>query len=256
MRKTFDTVEDKIAEAEFFLRKMSKLDFDIFEFNCYFSAFLSATRTTTLALQQFKHLPGFEEWYPKQQAKLKSNKLAKIFLKIRNEHVHGGPAPISSASIKQGKTSYYLDKRYFTESDDCQDQDVLSLSREYFILLLKIIYDCYVTLGVHINPYQYFTKEHFASLGKNIECAECEVWGFPRTSLIEEGYTEDDRWDCLRGKVKECKINYLFYSYLDKVTPQPIVPEHYQDFEDTPEDKGWVYAPAGFDSIEEYNNCS
>lgn len=71
-------------------------------------------------------------------------------------------------------------------------------------------------------------------------------------SLIDEGLTEDDRWHELRGHVKECKVNNLFYSYLGKVTPQPKEPEHYEDFAFTPDDKGWVKVPAGFKSREDY----
>jgi len=90
------------------------------------------------------------------------------------------------------------------------------------------------------------------SITRDIDAAECEVWGWVRTSLIEEGYDEDDRWSELRARVGSCSINNLFYSYLGKVTPQPVEPDHFADFAYTPEDKGWVYAPAGFKSAEEY----
>lgn len=252
MCKTFDTVDHKIAEAEFFLKKMSEVSFDFFEFNCYFSAFLSATRSSTLALQQFKHIPGFNDWYEHHRSELSSNELAISFLKIRNEHVHGGQYPVSSASINEGKTLYYLDKKYFMSDKELSNKDVFQLSMDYFLILLNIVYDCYVILGIHIDPQQYFTKEHFASIGRTIDQAECEVFGWICSSLIEEGYTEDDRWDCLRDKVEKCTINHLFYSYIGKTTPEANVPDYFHDFEDTPEDKGWTHIPAGFGSIEDY----
>nr|NJM04760.1 hypothetical protein [Desulfobacula sp.] len=109
-----------------------------------------------------------------------------------------------------------------------------------------------MALGIHIDPQQHYTKEHFASLGKNIDHAESEIFGWINSSLKEEGFTEEDRWHHLRGRVGQCQINHLFYSYLGKVTPQPKEPDHFQDFDDTPDEKGWVYIPAGFETIEEW----
>jgi hypothetical protein len=252
MGHTFDTVDEKVGETEFFLRKMSEVSLKAFELNCYLSAYLSAARTTTLALQQFKHLPGFDEWYKPHSNRLKENPLAKFFLKARNDHVHGGPYPVSGSSSHKGKTNYL-----FTKSDDakvCEPQVVVSACFDYFVLLLEIVYDCYVQLGIHIDPQQYYTKEHFATMGWDIEQAESEIHGWVCTSLIEEGFDEDDRWHELRARVGKCKINHLFYSYLEKVTPQPTEPEHFQDFEYTPEEKGWTHPPAGFESIEAYRS--
>src|SRR5881394_41239 len=69
-------------------------------FNSYLSAFLSACRTITLALQQFKHIPRFSEWYEPHRDRLKSDPLARFFLKTRNLHVHGGPAVAPLPSFK------------------------------------------------------------------------------------------------------------------------------------------------------------
>lgn len=251
MYKTFDTVDGKIAETEFFLKRMAELSFNIFEFNCYFSAFLSASRSSTLALQQFKHIPRFEEWYRPHQTKLKSNKLAKFFLETRNEHVHGGHYPVSGGSFSDGGARYYFYERD-KESNSIPNGDVVSLSREYFLTLLNIVYDCYVVLGVSIDPQQHYTKDHFASMGKTIEHAEYELFGWVCSSLTEEGFDESDRWHHLRSKIGQCQINHLFYSYLSKVTPSPEEADHFQDFEFTPEEKGWIYIPAGFSSIKEY----
>jgi len=246
--QTFDTVDEKIAEIEFFLRKMSEDSIKPFELNCFLSAYLSAARTATLGLQQFKHLPGFDAWYKPHSDRLKQNAIAKFFLKTRNDHIHGGPYPVSGFSSYQGKRNYY-----FTRSDDTKPwkpKDVVSACFDYFLLLLEIVYDCYVQLGIQIDPQQYYTKEHFAIMGWDIEQAECEIHGWVCTSLIEEGFDEDDRWHELRAHVGKCKINHLFYSYLEKVTPQPTEPEHFQDFKYTPDEKGWIHTPAGFESIE------
>jgi hypothetical protein len=247
---TFDTVDEKVAETEFFLGKMAEVKLNFFEFKCYMSAYLSAARTTTLALQHFKHIPGFLQWYEPHRRNLQTNSLAKFFHKIRNDHAHGGPYPISGGSFHQGEAHYYFSQS--DEANQIQQEDIVSACRDFFIVLLEVIYDCYVKLGVYIDPQQHYTKEHFATQGRNIDDAELEVFGWICTSLIEDGFDEDNRWHELRGHVDECKINHLFYSYLGKPTPQPPEPDYYDDFSYSPEEKGWVHIPAGFVSIEDY----
>lgn len=160
MDHTFDTVDEKIAETEFFLRRMAEVGLDQFSFNCYLSAYLSASRTTTLALQQFKHIPDFEQWYKPHRDRLKEDLLARFFLDTRNNHVHGGPYPVSRSIFGGGKAYHY-----FTHSAEAHQpaEDIVSACRSYFILLLEVIYDCYVKLGVHIDPQQYYTKDNLRS---------------------------------------------------------------------------------------------
>ena len=242
---TFDTVDHKIAEAEFFLQRL--FGSGIFEFGCYFSAYLSASRTVTLALQRFFHIPGFESWYGEQRVAMKNDELAKLFLALRNDHVHGGMYPVSGSVSSNGRSVHF-----FRGSSGAVVEDIATAAREHFVRLLEIVYSAYVEFGESIDPQQYLTKEHFSSLGMGIDEAEVEVYGWVCEHLVEEGYDEDDRWDELRGNADECHINYLFYSYLGKPTPQPIVPEHFEDFAYTPEDRGWTHTPAGYADREVY----
>jgi hypothetical protein len=249
MDHTFDTVDEKVAEAELFLQHLAEPEFAPALFNSYLSAFLSACRTITLALQQFKHIPGFVEWYEPHRIRLRTDPLAKFFIEARNDHLHGGPSVAPSATIYKGHVRYFFRKLDTIESPK---DDALTTCRTYFILLLEIVYDCYVKLGVHIDPQQYFTKEHFASQRRDIDCAEGELYGWIMQSLIDDGWDEDERWHELRAHADQCKINHLFYSYLGKPTPQPFEPEHFEDFVDTPKEEEWLHIPAGFTSIEDY----
>jgi hypothetical protein len=247
---TFDAVDEKVAEAEFFLRRMVDAGMDMFAFKCFLSAYLSAARTATLALQQFNDLPGFETWYRPHRERLRADPVARFLLDARNAHLHGGPNPVSGGRFQGGGTQYFFSTA--TCDDGTGLADVVSTCRGHFVILLEIVLDCYAKLGVHVDPQQYYTKEHFASLSRSIEHAETEVWGWVMESLESEGYDEDDRWHELRSRVGECQINHLFYSYLGRVTPQPEEPEHYADFAYSPADKGWLHVPAGFESLDEY----
>lgn len=250
MSHSFDTVDEKVAEVEFFLGKMIDAGCEWFEFRCYLSAFLSASRSVTLALQRFNTIPGFAAWYSGHQERLKTDPLAKHMLKLRNNHVHGGPCPVSGGMMVKGEVTHFFSEDPL--NDLSSPNDVVSRCRDHFIGLLEIVYDCYVVLGVHIDPQQYYTKEHFSSLGKSIEQAEAEIWGWTMGSLESEGYDVDDRWQALRSRVEECKINHLFNGYLGKVTPQPVIPERLQETDFTHQDRGWVYIPPGFDSFDDW----
>ncbi|MPQ45580.1 hypothetical protein GCQ56_01050 [Marinifilum sp. N1E240] len=217
-----------------------------FEFSCYLTAFLSASRSITFALQGYKKIEGFKEWYKAKQEIIKIDPIAKYFVEIRNESIHTGVVPIGGARYFDGKVEYRFD------NNSLKLKDIVSTCRVQFIKLLEIVHDCYVTLGAEIDPQQYYTKEYFATLDLNIDDAEFEVWGWVMTSYIEEGMDEDDRWHELRGRVGECEINHLFKGYLNKVTPQPIIPDRIADFDFTDEERGWDYIPPGFESIEEY----
>jgi hypothetical protein len=248
MRDTFDIVDEKTAEIEFFLQRMCDAGPDSFAFKCYLSAYLSASRTLTLAMQRFRHLEGFDAWYEPHRRQLVSQDLSKYFNSLRDAHVHGGDYPVGGHMIKGNTVTHF-----FAKGSDVKVPegfgDLVTAAQVHFIRLLSIVYDCYVALGPQIDPQQYFSKERYPG---NIDAAECEVWGFIRSSLIDEGYDEDARWDELRGHVGLCEINNLFFSYLGKSTPEPIVPEEYNDFAYDPEDKGWTLIPAGFLSLEAY----
>lgn len=239
---TFDVVDHKVAETEFFLRKLFEAS-DGFEFNCFLSAYLSAARTVTLSLQRFGHLPRFDEWYGPHRSRLRENPIARLFLDLRNEHVHGGMYPSSGSVHKSGPAKYF-----FRGGNGKPDiDDLAGAALEHFVSLLSVIHDCYVVLGVHIDPQQHYTAENFARNGRGIDDAECEVWGWVCSSAIEEGCSDDDRWHELRGHVDECHINHLFFSYLGKSTPQPPLPDYLEETEPTPEERGWIHTPAGRD---------
>ncbi len=103
---TFDTVDHKIAEVEFFLRRL--LHPSSFEFNCYFSAYLSAARSVTLALQRFLDIDGMREWYEQRRETLKDDPLARTFKILRDDHVHGDRYPASGSWRYDGRSVSFV----------------------------------------------------------------------------------------------------------------------------------------------------
>src|SRR5438093_1558527 len=100
MASSFGVVEDKLREAEFFLDQLRNTSRLSFEADCFFSAFVSATRSVTFAMQaSLKGVPGFKDWYDSAQKQLKTDPLAPFIVEIRNEVVHSGANPLNRVSL-------------------------------------------------------------------------------------------------------------------------------------------------------------
>jgi len=80
---------DKLNEARFFLDKMK--DGRDREFRYYLSAFVSAARSVTGALQaSLRSRAGFDEWYMPRQKSLEGDRIARIVKQSRNAMLKKG----------------------------------------------------------------------------------------------------------------------------------------------------------------------
>lgn len=146
MERVLDLIERKVAEADFFLNAMQDSGFDIFGFYCYFSAFLSASRSVTFTLQAvMSGTPGFDEWYEIARQPLKEDSRARFFVQLRNIATKTGEVGIiggSSRRMKDGSTliTHHFDPE-LTRSlpEDIRNQDVTSMSRYYMKLLIELV---------------------------------------------------------------------------------------------------------------------
>jgi hypothetical protein len=76
---------EKLLEAQYFLERMREKSSDRAAFKYNLSAFLSAARSVTFYMQkEFKHTPGFEEWYAAEQEVMRRDPLVPFFVEARN----------------------------------------------------------------------------------------------------------------------------------------------------------------------------
>lgn len=217
--RSFDLVDFKIGEGEYFLKKIRNSK-DIFEVRFLFSAYVSAVRSVTFCLQAvLSDIDGFKNWYSTKQENLKKDSVAKFFLEARNLSQKVGTVPISSGSSSNGKTKHYFDSKN-PEFKSLPEEDVYTACQEYFTLVLKLVYDCYVDFGTTIDPHQHYTKPNFILLGKSIDDLDEYLIGI-------RGYTsfarwpEEYRWQAHRNSMPGCRISALFPKYLGLLKPHP-----------------------------------
>lgn len=228
MSSSFGVVEEKVYESEFFLGKLIESDF--FEARFYFSAFVSAARSVTFALQfSMNGVNGFGEWYSKAQASLKSDTLTPLFKEIRNDIIHKGINPFNSvppevlADFMRNQLLRDSNRNHFlfvkVAKSEWNQIEVIQASKQYMKLLVTLIYDCYFKYCNVVDPRWYFTEENFRKLGKTIEDA-LEELGFPRT-WFDGMSIGHEAWRAIRHNVALCPLNPLFDKYLGKIIPDP-----------------------------------
>jgi hypothetical protein len=222
MSRSFGIVDAKVAEANFFLKSMKEVGSNFFKVRCYFSAFISSSRSITYAIQaSIGDLPGFDDWYIKQQEALRSNQLARFFHDARIADHHIGINLVSGGEVTSELGSPHI-LHYFakTESDTpSPDTDVVTACQQYLTALIAIVYACYIQFGDYINPDQYYNEEVFASHGFTVEDAEEEVFGF-RGWTAATDVNISERWQMIRESVAPCNINHIFQEYLGQELPK------------------------------------
>lgn len=194
--RTFSLVEDKQAEAEFFLEKMTVAGarINLFEVRCYFSAFVSAARSISFALQAvMDDVEGFKEWYSSKQDILRQNPLARFFVERRNDVQKVGDTRINAGMMHRGEDGKMIVLHYFAKTgpDDPFEPieiDVLTAASQYCELLKELVADCKIHFASHVDPNAFFTLETLKAKGLSIEDVE-EMIGFPRrwTEVLPDG---------------------------------------------------------------------
>lgn len=180
-------VSYKIGEADYFLEELKKTHPLDEKFNYIFSAYVSALRSITFALQfVMRKYPDFEDWYIIRQDKLRKSKLAKAFVEFRNQAQKTGIIPIApGGSIFEGifydNTQFYVPTN--SEIKEVPTGNVIELSEKCLIEVLSIIAECYKDFDIYIDPRVLFTEKALKKLNWTVEDIE-DFIGLPK------GYTE------------------------------------------------------------------
>lgn len=235
MSESFGIVETKLLEADFFYKKLRSASPLGFDANCYFSAFVSAARSVTFALQvSLKGIDEFSDWYEAKRTELKADDLARYFVGLRNDIIHKGEKPLNQVPIEYLRDflSIRLGKKTTTRGpflilpnpsiEEALLVDAVDASKNYLVSLISVVFDCYDNFRTIVDSKWYFTEENFEANGKSIEDA-LEENGFPRTWLSNAPDFKE-AWQALRKQQPPCLLNDLFIEYLDRRTPEPDEP--------------------------------
>jgi hypothetical protein len=217
-QRSFGIVDDKIIEADFFLEKLRDAGLNFLEARCCFSAFVSASRSITFALQSvMNEVQGFDTWYDQQQKNLKADPTARYFQRARTVLQHVGENPMSGGATFRDDEGRLCVKYFFNPSDqdnheEVPDCDVATACKTYLVLLLDLMKDCYRQFGPLIDPDQYYTLDNLRSLHISIEDVEEEL-GFPRGWTQVSGGSDEERLGALRRQISPSPIHTILEKY-------------------------------------------
>ena len=233
MAHSFGVVEDKLREAEFFLEQFGATGSLDAEAPYYFSAFVSACRSVTFALQaSLNGISEFDPWYESVRDQLKTDPLAPYFCEVRNHVVHTGINPLNQIGVEHlrehlsrqlsgSNRSHVLvvPSPYGDGSGDLVD--AILASTNYFKSLVGIVFECYRRFLTTVDARWYFTEAHFRAMGKTLGDALAEL-GLPPNWFKPISRADEGRaWHVLRAKQAPCQINDLFEKHLGQRIPDP-----------------------------------
>lgn len=223
MAHSFGVVEEKLQEAEFFLVALRDARPGSFDSRCYFSAFVSAARSVTFALQfSLKDVRGFDEWYAAAQAQLRADPLGPHFVEIRNDLQKKGLNPLNQVSIDhlrehlfdvltRSASAHFLVLPRASDGDTAVT-DALRASTDYFVALVSLVFRAYERFKTAVDPRWYFTQPNFEDQGRTLEDALME-FGFP-PGWFAGSPSGPEAWRALRAQQPLCPLNPVFEKYL------------------------------------------
>lgn len=231
MSRSFGIVEEKLREADFFLEAMCASDPISYAARFYFSAFISAGRSVTFAMQaSLSDVPAFQEWYKTAQQELKTDQFAPLFVELRNEVVHVGSNRLNQVTVEhlrqsltqqmfQARPSHFLIIPNPAKVGTTELVDAVEISTTYLVSLVRVVFNCYSRFKTVVDPEWYFTSDHFKEMGKTFTDALVEL-GMPATwaDNVDLG---PDPFRLLRRQQPPCQVNDLFQKHLGQEIAGP-----------------------------------
>jgi len=215
-------VEERLLEAEHFLRRL-RLQSEMTRFGFELNAFLSSCRSVTYLLQkEMSGAPGFENWWARQQEKLKVNSAARFFAKLRNFSVHEGRVSLlGSTTHRNGvlRWSYRFAGGKEPIPTELLHRDVAECCREHLAKLAAIVLGCSEEFPFAACPKRALTPTGIQFLGVTIEDIE-ETLGFPRGCTTVPVSSDARRLKELRRHVDG--VNFRALRRLSRMRPVRI----------------------------------
>ncbi|MBM4186305.1 MAG: hypothetical protein FJ206_03230 [Gemmatimonadetes bacterium] len=226
MRVPPEQIGAKALEADFFLWKMHAASADLFEFRCYFSAFVSAVTGVFAATEAaLGDREGYPAWRATWEARCDANRVARFFRTVRPEWQPIGHTPVHLDRSRWVRFGLWETKHHFTAADDgdVPDLDVLETCTEYLTLIAEMVIESYERFRIRA-PAALWSVPALARLGVTVDDIEDSL-GFPRGWTAGGGRSDQDRLTLLRRYSPDTPIDRFFLRYLNRTRRDPAEPQ-------------------------------
>jgi hypothetical protein len=213
MSASFDVVDEKLREADFFVTKMEEIGPEPYPWRFYFSAFVTAARSVTFAMQySMNDIVGFTEWYSIRQDSLRDDPLSRYLTIVRNEVQKRGTNPVTFWERgDSGKIEAYFLHWYENLDQMPPDYDVVSACKMHMQTLATLVYEVYRDFGHFVDPEVVYTPDGAARQGLTIEDIEEQLIGVRGWTA---GLPLEERFRLLRRNEPMPHVDDLLIKYL------------------------------------------
>jgi hypothetical protein len=186
-------VEERLAEAEYFARRMFDLpDSHVLGFEL--NAFLSAARSVTFLLQkEFAAVAGFTDWWIADRASLGADEAARFFLELRNFSQKEGRVSIVGGADRDGRPHYLFAGTSEPVPSVLLNREVADCCLEHLAKLARAILRFAKAFPYHSCPAQALTSAGVAALGLDLDAIEAQLGIPPAASEVRPEGSVDDR---------------------------------------------------------------
>jgi hypothetical protein len=212
-RKPFWLINGKLCEADFFLDKLREAP-SLDEARYYFSAFVSAARSVTYAIQAtLNTVDGFNEWWQGKRIDFQENSFAKYLKKVRDELVHVGMNPLGIH--RRGFSIPFSE--FLLIGRDAPEENVSVVATEYMALLVMTSKEAFSRYWTFLDLSKSLTLASLHEKGKKLEDIEEEL-GLPCGWSNSNNRTSEERLDILKEYSQTdidrlaAKYNGIFYN--------------------------------------------
>lgn len=210
----------KVAETEYFLKKLDRKHFDYLEINSIVNAFTSSSRNITFSIQYvLADVDGFKEWYGEKQQMMRNDPIFLFFNEYRRATIHESQYFVTGGTMIGGKISWYFSGLKI----NVLRGNVYDECKLYFIKILELVYECYIAFKYFLSSKWFYTRKYFDIIGKTINDADEEILGV--SDIMKDSNSEEDlqkHWVYLRRQVIGCEIQHIFNDYLGKKFEEPL----------------------------------
>jgi hypothetical protein len=189
-------VEEKLLEAEYFMRQLSRSRGHDHGFEL--NAFLSAARSVTFLIQkEMSKVPGFVDWWNARREEMREDKAMRFFLELRNYSQKEGRVAILGQGSTTGYWAHWFASGHIIVPECLREVEVADACRMHLARLARLTLQLADAFPAWSCPHRALTPEGIRTLALDLDDLDIEL-GYERGFSNIKGFSLEDRFRILR----------------------------------------------------------
>jgi hypothetical protein len=189
-------VEEKLLEAEYFLRRLSRSRGPALGFEL--NAFLSAARSVTFLIQkEMSKVPDFSAWWDARRSEMRDDQAMRFFLELRNYSQKEGRVAILGGGSTNRRWSYWFASGTVVVPECLREMEVADACRMHLSKLARLTLEVADAFPAWSCPHRALTSGGIRTLALDLDHLD-QALGYGRGFSNIAGYSLEDRLRMLR----------------------------------------------------------